>query len=220
MTRPGSIDTEERRQAAAVQARLAKQLADIHGQKDLSDVGRQRRSARAVVTAQAELAALQQAEVRRVDAREDELTRQLFASTASSSFTGHTDAAQVISARDAADRASRITSPAEAERLLNQADLHNDQVLLRALARECSARGSKLEPGYENLFRQWIDQQPNGADIAAELALIRDEGGDLGHRLSRENAFGTGSLPDYLRGGNLTSLAAGADDVDAEGGTG
>jgi len=214
VTTPRGITTPERDQAARIRDRLATELAAIHSQRDLSDVGKQRRSARVVVKAQDQLKALQAAEAARVADREDALTRQLFASVGKNSVTGATDATSVISARDAADRASRITSPKDAARLMDLADLHGDAVLLRALARECASRGNPLEPEYRRLFRTWADRQEGAADAIAELDVINDERHALDHRLNREVAFGPGRLPDYLRGGNLHPLAAEADDTE------
>ncbi|MGH3548922.1 MAG: hypothetical protein ACRDQU_12590, partial [Pseudonocardiaceae bacterium] len=130
------------------------------------------------------------------------------------------DDARVISLRDAADRASRITSSDEAERLMNVADQNGDHVLVKALARECAQRANPLaETGYSVLFHQWVAQQPGGADTVSELGVIADEQSshNLGHRMSREQAFSTGAvMPADLRGiGNLRALAAEADAEDA-----
>lgn len=203
------LNTEERAKAGRVRDRLTKEIEHIQSRRNLTVEGKRARLARAVVKAQDDLAQLRTDETKRVAARRDELTRDLFG-------TVRPDDNRVISLRDAADRASRVTSATEAERLMNLADLHGDTVLLRALARECVQRsGNPLESGWRTLFEQWAQQQPGGADTVAELGVIADEMSDAGHRIMRERAFGVPALPAELRGlGNLRALATQADNED------
>lgn len=206
MTTPRGIDTPERDKAARIRDRLAKEIAHIDQQRDLSPAGRRARHAQAVVKAQDALSQLRADEAQRVADRRDELTKDLF---------GHVRPgdARVISIRDATDRASRVTDAKEAERLMNRAEMTGDEVLLQALARECAQRYNPLEPAYGILFQQWASEQPAGADTVEELSVIADEMSDTGHRLMRDRAFSITALPGDIRGiGDLRALAAEADD--------
>jgi uncharacterized protein (DUF2267 family) len=215
-TTPGRINTEQRAKADRIRDRLAKEIGDIQAQKNLTTEGKQARLAKAVLKAQADLTQLRTAEAEDVTNRRDQIIQGLF---------GHTrpDDTRIISVRDAADRAARIKTPDECAALMNRAALHNDEVLLRALARECAERRSPVAPAYSTLFEQWADQQTGGPEALEELATISDETSDAGHRLNRERAFSVGMLPDEIRGiGDLKALAAQADtiaDPDEPGGT-
>lgn len=208
MTTPHGIDTPERAKAAKIRDRLACEVQHIRGQRNLTPQGRRARLAAAIVKAQGELATLRTDEAQRLAARRDELHGGLF---------GHVrpDDNRIISIRDAADRAARLTSADEAAALMNRAEETGDTVLLKAVARECAGRSSNvLETGWHELFHQWAAQQPGATEAVEELRVIADEQMDTGHHLARDHAFGIGPLPDDLRGvavGNLRSLAAGAD---------
>ncbi len=202
---PRGIDTEERAKAGRVRTRLAKEIEHIQSRRNLSSEGKRAQLAKVVVQARDELVRLRDAESARVAARRDELTRGLFGAT-------RPDDSRVISLRDAADRASRVSSSEEAARLMNAAELNGDTVLLRVLAQECFQRsGNPLDPGWRNLFDQWAQQQPGGDGIVEELGVIADELNDTGHRLAREEAFGIPALPGELSGVNLRAHAALAD---------
>ncbi|MBV9032139.1 MAG: hypothetical protein JO176_02835 [Acidimicrobiia bacterium] len=121
---------------------------------------------------------------------------------------------KIISIRDAADRASRVSNPDEAATLMNLAEMNGDEVLLKALARECAERANPLEPGYGALFTQWASNQPGGSETLDEMAMIIHEFSDPGARLVRESVFSVGPLPGHLRGiSDLRALAAEADDT-------
>lgn len=206
MTAPRGIDTPERVKANKIRERLAKEIEHIDHQRNLTPQGRRARHAKAVVTAQDQLSQLRAQEAQRITDRRDELTKDLFGAV-------RPNDSRVISLRDAADRASRVTTAKEAERLMNLAEMSGDKVLLQALARECAQRSNPLEPAYGVLFQQWANEQPVGADTVDELSVIADEMSDTGHRLMRDRAFSITALPGDIRGiGDLRALAAEADD--------
>lgn len=199
------INPEQRVETDRIRARLGKEVERIRAQKNLTREGKAAQLARAVDQAQDKLTELGTGE-----------TEDLLASDAriTSDFFGHyrPDPTQIISIRDAADRAARIKNAEECAKLMNRAELHGDTVLLRALAQECAQRRTPMEPAYGTLFEQWAEQQPGGPEALEQLAGINHELHDTGARLLRERAFSVGPLPEELRGvGNLKALAQQAD---------
>jgi uncharacterized protein (DUF2267 family) len=204
---PQGIVTPERGKADKVRARYNAEVEQIRGQRNLSDAGRRARLAQAVVKARADLDRLRAEEADRVAGRRDQIIHEFF---------GHNrpNDSRIISIRDAADRAGRVKTPDDAADLMNRAEQSGDDVLLRALARECAGRRSPLEPEWHNLFQTWVRQQPGGPEALDELAIIGDETTDSGHRLHRERAFGLPQLPREIAGiGNLKVLADQADSI-------
>jgi hypothetical protein len=201
------IDTAERAKADRIRTGLTAEIAHIQSRRNLTAEGKRARLARAVVKAQDQLSQLRADEAKRVAARRDELHKDLFGAVSP-------DDSRVISIRDAADRAARVTNANEAAELMNRAEQNGDHVLLKALARECAQRSTNpLETGWRNLFDQWAQDQPGGTNTVDELSVIHDETTDPGYRIVRELAFGIPPLPGELRGvGNLRALAAEADD--------
>ncbi|MDP9822778.1 hypothetical protein [Nocardioides massiliensis] len=87
--------------------------------------------------------------------RRDELHRRLFGTFATA------NGADIISQRDAADRASRLATQAEAARLLAQAQSTDDLVLAKAVARHC------FEQQWASVLDEWV-----GGDAAVQADLI------------------------------------------------
>jgi hypothetical protein len=201
------IVTPERGRADKVRARYNAEVEQIRGQRNLSDDGRRARLAEAVVKARADLDRLRAEEADRVTSRRDQIVRDFF---------GHVRPSdnRIISIRDAETRAVQVKTPDEAAALMNRAEQNGDDVLLRALARECAQRRNPLETAWHNLFQTWAAQQPGGPEALDELTLIGEETTDTGHRILRERAFGLPALPKEIAGiGNLKTLANQADNI-------
>ncbi|WGY04325.1 hypothetical protein QI633_11265 [Nocardioides sp. QY071] len=122
-----AITDEVAAKAMAIHDKLNATLARVRGNKDLNDDGRLRQLAKAYTDAKVQLTSLREQFEGERAATVTKLNREIFGAT---SVSG----ADAISLRDAADRASQITDPADALRLVQQANDTGDEVLARAIA--------------------------------------------------------------------------------------
>ncbi len=203
---PQGIPSEERTKAARNKIRLDKEVEHLRTQKNLDHPGRRARIAAAFRSTTVQNSQLLATERDRLSERADQIIREKL---------GHIKPgdSRIISIRDAADRASQVTTPKDTAKLMNLAEHNGDDVLLTALARECAQRRNPLEPDWWGLFATWMEQKPDGADTLRELATLQVEENDSGHRIIRENAFGV-PRPAELAGlsnSQIEALAAQAD---------
>lgn len=195
------INPGKRAQADRVTARLAKETEHIQAQKNLDRKGREARLAAARLKAEADFKRLSADETDHVTGLWDQRIRGFFGYI-------RPDDSRIISIRDAADRAKLVKTPNECAALMNDCEESGDEVLLRALAKECAKRHNPLEPAWGGLFRTWAEMQPDGTEALDDLAAIFAETTDVGHRLVRESAFGLPPLPKELVGYSNTQLRA------------
>ncbi|MGY1778767.1 hypothetical protein [Geodermatophilus sp. SYSU D01036] len=179
--------TPERERAERVQQRYANHAARLRADSDLTEHARQRRLADAWVAARRELDALREEEHRRLAARECDLEQRLFGLTQ----TGADSASQAISARDAQDRAARVTGPAEAAELLERAERNADSTLARAIAHHAlqqsrTAAFREQVQAWDAVLGAFLDARPHVAPVVEELAQIE--------RLSSREVLGPYSL--------------------------
>src|SRR3954453_24134748 len=128
--------TPERDKAWRIHERYAEATKRIKDDKDLADEGRHRRLADEWAQARKALEGLRDAEGTQLVKRQQELERRLFGS----GLGGLDAATSAISARDAQDRAERLTTPQEAASLLHRAEQNGDQALARAVAQHAARR--------------------------------------------------------------------------------
>ncbi|MGY1830145.1 hypothetical protein ACI8AA_06895 [Geodermatophilus sp. SYSU D01180] len=165
--------TPERERAERARQRYFDTAARLRDDRDLTEHARQRRLADAWVTTRRELDALREEEHRRLAARERDLERRLFGLNSAGGDT----ASQAISARDAQDRAARITSPAEAAELLERAERNADSTLARAIAHHAlqQSRASAFREqvqAWDAVLGSFLDARPHVAPVVEELAQI------------------------------------------------
>lgn len=163
----------QRERAEQVRERYAEKVAAIRDNQDLSDDGRQRQLAALHATAKSELAKYGAAERELLATRRSELERELFGARKSLLQDSGSFA---ISARDAADRASQIKTPAEAQRLLLDAEANGDDVLARAVARVASERFNsgvrQRDEEWEGVVRDYLSARPHLQATVDELGEI------------------------------------------------
>ncbi len=120
-------------------------------------------------------------------ARQRELEHRLFGLGG----YGPDSATHAISARDAHDRAGRLTRPQEAASLLHRAEHNGDQVLARAIAQHAvdQSRGAmtrEIERAWDEVLGAFVEARPHLQNVVEELAQIE--------RLSQPAVLGPFSL--------------------------
>ncbi len=178
--------TPERDQALRAQQRYVDTLNRIRNDRDLTDEARRRHAAEVWTATRKELDGLQAKERERLTKREQELERRLFGLAA-----GGLDASAAISARDAQDRASRLSRPDEAAALLARAERNGDQTLAKAVAHHAllqsrEAMTRDVEHAWDGVVGAFLDARPHMETVVDELAQIE--------RLGQRQVFGPFSL--------------------------
>ncbi len=177
------MTTSERDKAASVRARYQGLVERIRASQDLSTEGRARQLAAAYLTTKNELATLHKQEQARVQNRAAELERRVFGPPA-----GVPD---ILSVRDAADRAAQIKKPEDARELLRRAEQNRDEVLARAVAQTALERGrqailDKEVDAWDDTLRDFYGARPH-------LEQVLQEQGEL-ERLQQPEPFSPFSI--------------------------
>lgn len=172
-----------RQKAEGIHAELSASVAAIRANQDLNHDGRQRQIAASYVRAKRELDQLRQEFMRGADASAKVLSKDIFGAAV-------TVGADAISARDAADRASRLADAQEALDLLRMAEENGDDVLARAVAQR-SHREARHAPfgneGWSEVLAGYLEHRPAVADRMAELERAQAE--DLETNFRNEGHF-------------------------------
>lgn len=165
----------QREKAERIRGEYNKAAAAIRANNDLSDEGQRRQLAEAWVKTKKELDQLAATERAELATRRADLEQRLFGAK---SLSGWTDTGGLaISARDASDRAAQLTSPEEAANLLTRAEQDGDELLARAVARQCmtasdAAMTSAIAREWEQVAGTFIDARPSLMSTVQELAEI------------------------------------------------
>ncbi|WP_238422694.1 hypothetical protein [Gordonia sp. 'Campus'] len=147
-----------RSKAEQVRNQYERETQAINNDTSLSDSGKRERVSAYHDAAKAKMQKLRQNEVKLVEDRKQQLSQDLFGLSSTTS----SDPNQIIAYRDAQDRASKIESGEEAQRLLDSATLSGDKSLTSAiLARAFNEGWSKI-----------IDK--HAADNPQSLSKMRD----------------------------------------------
>jgi len=192
-----------------IRERLAEAIAAARGNTNLSDDGRKRIIAAAYVKADNAAGTLrtQQAE-QRASARRSVESR-LFGMNMYDSR----DPASVMLHRDARDRASRITSPEEAVRLLESSVVGGDKVMCRAILGQ-----AMQNPALQGVVERYTEVMPDDTESVDELLGLNAADAQASTPAGRLMREMNDSLPrpEEIRrypGSAIADLAAEAPDV-------
>jgi hypothetical protein len=160
--------------------------------------------ARAYTKAQTDMAGVQAAVEQQEAATVDRLARNMFGNSA----TTGTDA---VSARDADDRAARLSTPEEARAALDRATVNGDTVLARSIALKAyqEAQGPFGGGAWGDVLRSYGGSRPGVAADLAELANVSRSSNQKS--LNRAALFGAVAKPAELRrysDGQIATIAA------------
>jgi hypothetical protein len=174
---------EYRAKAVEVQREYKRACAEINANGDLSETAKLRRVALETEAARAALRTLRDAEGRARITDAHDARARLFG-------LAGVRGSDVISHRDAADRAARCQTPRELREVLARAEAAGDTQLATA----CAARAWDSYNGtpgnaYGEIVRSWLDANPAKMPHAQALADVLDETGDKVKQLSNRLHF-------------------------------
>ncbi|RIX26475.1 hypothetical protein [Amnibacterium setariae] len=166
-----------RDEAATVQRNLGAAKRAIEADPNLSDQGRREQIATLRDSAQTRLDQLKAAEVKAIKDKTTSLERSVFG------YTSTTDPSEIISRRDADDRADRLQDSKEAEALLERAERAGDKHLAQAIIRVAAVRG------YQGVVRAYESEHPATGSKLALLAQIQQGTTTANYLLRRTAAY-------------------------------
>lgn len=150
------------RDVAALQDRLAQQVAQINSRRSLSTEAKRIAIAKAYREARDQITAAGQAVLDQVNSERARLSRKLFG------YEGTADAQTVIVRRDAADRAAKLTDPTEAQRAMERAEANGDIHLAQAIAGVAQANM------WNDVVVSYLDAHPEAGEAAQQLRDLPD----------------------------------------------
>ncbi|GAA2750206.1 hypothetical protein [Amnibacterium kyonggiense] len=166
-----------RAEAGTVQSSLAAARRQIDSDPTLSDEGRREKFSTLRDNAQARLDQLKAAEVKRIQDKITSLERSLFG------YTTKTDPNEIISRRDADDRADRLESADDAAALLERAERAGDTHLAQAIVRVAASKG------YANVVKAYEDAHPGAGGKISLLSQIQQSTSQANYLMGRTYAY-------------------------------
>ncbi|GAA1528531.1 hypothetical protein GCM10009730_42230 [Streptomyces albidochromogenes] len=158
--------------------------------------------ARVYVEARNALDQLREDESAAVGRERAKLERQLFGTTGF-----NPDPQTVIAKRDAADRAARYETPAEAEHAMRRAERDGDRMLAKAIASRAADHSG--EPSWAALVHQYVSDKPTEAETLKAMQSLPDTNDPM-WKLQQAMQYGLGApqgLGD-VQGHQVDALAA------------
>lgn len=185
--------------ADSIRAERDRKLANIRNRRDLSNEARRVAVARAQQDAEAKMQSLLQEETERYHRQRNFLERRLFGGDDS---TG----AGAMSARDAREKAAKLTDPREAQAAFQRAQRAGDTDMVKAIAAHAADQAGVhlLGAAWQPIVSAYAESSPGKADTFNELASMRqpNTGGDWSYALDTPSELGR------LTPAQVTQLAA------------
>jgi hypothetical protein len=196
--------TEQQAKGLQIIGETHRSFEAVRRDSQLSDQGKRQRLRQLHTNPQAQLSQLEAEESRSLEARRERIRGQLFGPKFGIATEGY-----VASARDARDRASKLTDVGDALRVLADAEEAGDAVLAQAVAKDAYRRAiAPLGDAWGAVLDVWTGDDQAMADLIGELARLEGVGGSaITDGLSRAMAF-TVSEPHELRGWRADSTDA------------
>jgi hypothetical protein len=167
-----------RARATGLQRNLAAQRKSIEADTRLSPEGKKEQVLAMAADARAAMAKLRAEEDKLVTDKLASLERTVMGSVGSLP-------SDVISYRDAQDRAERIESSDEASRLMARALRSGDKTLASAIAHKA------LDSGYREAYNAFAAENPANAEAAKDLAALRKHLDSLNSSFERTMTYST-----------------------------
>lgn len=168
MAIPSVYTNEHRKEAERVASRYQAEIDEIELDRDLTEEGRARQKQEAYERAKAEMDRLRSAERQEAETVKAEAERALFALPAGASSS------DILSMRDATDRASNIGSPSELTDVMVRSLRSGDFALAKAVL----ARAFELES--RSTLSAYLAERPQDERHVQTLIEARSSGGMLG----------------------------------------
>ncbi|MGW8953031.1 hypothetical protein [Streptomyces sp. NPDC055709] len=168
--------------AEEIRTVLDSKVQRINSQRNLTAQAKQTMLARAYVEARDALTQLREQEVTQVQRERQQLERKLFGTTGF-----NPDPQTVIAKRDAADRAAKYETPAEAEKAMRRAERDGDSILAKAIASR--AADFSGEPSWARLVHEYVADKPREAETLQAMQSLPDTD-DAVWQLSKAMEYG------------------------------
>jgi hypothetical protein len=168
-----------RARASTVQGNLTATRRAINSDDSLSQTGKDEAVKAAVENARNTMTALRQEEDGLASDKRASLQRTVSGSVGS-------DSASIISYRDAQDRADKLESRDEANRLMNRALSSDDKSLASAVAQAAIAKG------WNDVYEPYAAQNPTIAEAVKDLAQLNNYFNDMIMTMNRAMAYSIG----------------------------
>lgn len=169
-------ETPEGRQAEQIHTNYAKALERIRSDKHLSSEGKKEQIAAEYNRAAGSLNAIKESFNSAKILRTHVLRRDLFGSTA-------TDSQTAISFRDAQERVGAIDTQKKAIKLLDQAELSGDTVMVKALMQRA------IESSWNQVVDSYGDRHPHYRAKVKELLALQTPSGIFSSRDTMEKGL-------------------------------
>jgi hypothetical protein len=146
---------------------LSRTVAAIRNDPRLTPEAKRQDIAKVYISARSDMATVSADLEKHESSEVDRIARRVFGNAPS---TG----SDVIAARDADDRAARITSPDEAAAALARAEKNQDQILARAIALRASEEATSPlgHPGWSSVLASYSGSRPGVASDVETLAAV------------------------------------------------
>lgn len=131
----------------------------VNSNRNLSDAGRRAEIDESLTKTRARLRELEQMEM-------DEIAKAERRASEALNRKGGNSPSDIISFRDAQDRAERVEAPAEAERIMKRAILSDDPILATAIMRRA------ITQGWDSVYAMYADEHPDVGEHVKDLAQI------------------------------------------------
>ena len=189
--------------AEEIRQQLDAQTQRINGQRNLTAAAKRTMLARAYIQARTALDELKDQEAQTVARERKKLERKLFGTTGF-----NPDPQAVIASRDANDRAARIESPAEAERMLQRAERDGDSILAKAIASRAADWSG--DPSWARVVHQYVAERPAEAETLQAMQSLPNTN-DAMWKMSKAIEYGImppSELGDSLHPHQLDAIAS------------
>ncbi|ODA75559.1 hypothetical protein [Streptomyces sp. AVP053U2] len=194
--------------AADIRAERDRKLANIRSRRDLTAQARQVSIARAQQDAEAKMQALLQEETERYHRQRGLLERRLFGGDDSTGYNA-------LSARDAREKAAKLTDPREAQEAFQRAQRAGDTDMVKAIASHAAdqAHVHLLGQAWQPIVSAYAESSPSKADTYNELANMQqpNSGSDWSFALDTPSELGRLTTQQVLQlaGSDLTVYGSG-----------
>lgn len=186
-----------------IRADRDRQLAAVRARRDLTPQARQVAIVRIQDDAERKMKAVQQADTEHYHRRRGSLERE---------FLGGSDTtgAGAMSARDAREKAAKLTDPREAQAAFQRAQRAGDTDMVKAIAAHAAEHASTPVFGqaWQPIVAAYADTSPAKADTYRELASLREPNtrGDWSYVLDTPSELGrlTATQRAHLASSDLT----------------
>jgi hypothetical protein len=173
--------------AADIRAERDRKLTNLRNRRDLSNEARKVAVARAQQTAEQKMQALLQEETEKFHRQRNFLERKLFGGDDSTGYNA-------LSARDAREKAAKLSDPREAHEAFKRAQRAGDTDMVKAIAAHAADQAGVhlLGAAWQPIVSAYAETSPGKADTFNELANLKqpNTGGDWSYALDTPSELG------------------------------